>query len=192
MAVEIGWDQLASALRLSTPQGKTQGSEAAQRALEMILGEETVRAAVDYYIAVEPGYELARSVLWLLRPWSAMARCHELAAPSNDIETRRSAVELLAVVADRRALPWVSEFLDDGDPQVQGWAVGVLDQMVFSELIEPEEAEEVLKRAERHESAAVREQAESIRGYLRDRERKVTRGRGDGRNGSDGTSSNEA
>lgn len=169
MALEIDWNQLTSALRLSTPERKAQGSEAARGALEMILGEEAVRAAVDYYVAVKPGYELARSVLWLLRPWSAMARCHELAAPSNEIETRRSAVELLGVVADRHALPWVSEFLDDGDPQVQGWGIGVLDQLLFSDLIEPAEAEETLEKAERHENAAVREQAEFIRSFLRDR-----------------------
>jgi len=80
-----------------------------------------------------------------------MARCHELAQLPNEIETRRNAVELLRVVADRRALPWVSDFLDDTDFQVQSWGVGVLGQLLWSELIEPEEAEELLERAARHE-----------------------------------------
>src|SRR5215475_14494074 len=83
-----------------------------------------------------------------------MARCRELAALSNESETRRSAVELLRVVADRRFLPWVSEFLDDKDAHVQSWGIGVLDQLLWSELIESEEAEEVLERAAHHENGA--------------------------------------
>jgi hypothetical protein len=169
MAVEIDWDDLASALRLSASNAQGAGSDAARRALELVLGEKTLSAGVDYYAAKRPAYELVRSVLWLLHPWSAMARCHELATPPNELETRRTAVELLRVVADRRALPWVSEFLDDEDPQVQNWGIGVVDQLLWSELIDPEEAEEVLERAERHKSAVVREQAESIRRYLRKR-----------------------
>jgi hypothetical protein len=165
--MEINWDELAFTVRLSMPHGQTAGSDAARRALEMILGEETLRSGVDYYIAKEPAYELVRSILWLLHPSGAIARCRELAMPPNELATRRSAVELLRVVADRRALPWVSGFLDDPDSQIQVWGIGVVDQLLFSNLIEPEEAEDVLEKAERHESAAVREQAESIRSYLR-------------------------
>src|SRR5262252_8373103 len=113
--MEINWDEIATALRREMPDRVPAGSDAARRALEMILGEEALRAAVDYYVAQRSASELVRSVLWLLRPWSAMVRCRELAALSNETETRRSAVELLRVVADRRALPWVSEFLDDKD-----------------------------------------------------------------------------
>jgi hypothetical protein len=84
-----------------------------------------------------------------------MIRCRELSQFQNEIETRRSAVELLRVVADGRALPWVSEFLDDEDAQIQTWGIGVLDQLLWSELVEPEEAEEVLERAARHENESV-------------------------------------
>jgi HEAT repeat protein len=169
MPTDVNWDQLRKALRLEMIDGDDAGSDAARRALEMILGEVTLRESVDYYVAVRPARELVRSVLWLIRPWSAMARCHELAQLPNEIETRRSAVELLRVVADRRALPWVSDFLNDRDFQVQSWGLGVLDQLLWSELIEPEEAEELLERAARHENEAVRDRVEFIRGYLRDR-----------------------
>jgi hypothetical protein len=47
--------------------------------------------------------------------------------------------------------------------------VGVLDQLLWSELIEPEEAEDLLRTAEQHENEAVRERAEFIRGFLRAR-----------------------
>jgi hypothetical protein len=42
----------------------------------------------------------------------------------------------------------------------------VLDQLTFSELVEPEEAEALLLVMERHENGAVREQAERIRGFM--------------------------
>jgi HEAT repeats len=166
MAIEINWDEIAAALRPEMPDREPAGSDAARRALEMILGEEALTAGVDYYVTQRPASELVRSVLWLLRPRSAMARCRELAALSNETETRRSAVELLRVVADRGALPWVAEFLDDSDSHIQSWGIGVLDQLLWSELIEPEEAEELLERAAHHENGAVRERAEFIRSFL--------------------------
>jgi len=171
MPVEVNWNQIAAALRREMPDRESAGSDAVRRALEMVLGEEALRAGVDYYVAQRSASELVRSVLWLLRPWSGMARCRELAALSNETVTRRRAVELLRVVADRRALPWVSEFLDDKDAHVQSWGIGILDQLLWSELIEPEEAGELLERAAHHENEAVREHVEFIRSFLRTRTR---------------------
>jgi hypothetical protein len=48
--------------------------------------------------------------------------------------------------------------------------LGVLDQLLFSELIWPEEAEELIKTAELHQSERVREAAESIRCHLQTRD----------------------
>ena len=171
MTTDVNWEQLRATLRLEMIDADPSGSDAARRALELILGEEVLRQSVDYYIAVRPARKLVRSVLWMLRPWSAMIRCRELSEPTNDIETRRSAVELLRVVADGRALPWVSEFLDDDDPGIQTWGMGLLDQLLWSELVEPDEAEGLIKRGEGHESEEVRQTAEFIRSYLRDRSR---------------------
>jgi len=169
MATDLNWGELRAALRLEFINGDDAGSDAARRALEMILGEKTLRDSVDYYVERRAAGELARSVLWLLRPWSAMSRCHELAQLPNAIETRRSAVELLRVVADDRALPWVSDFLEDQDAQIQSWGIGVLDQLLWSELIEPADGEELLERGAQHGNPAVRDQVEFIRTYLRDR-----------------------
>ena len=46
---------------------------------------------------------------------------------------------------------------------------GVLDQLLWSELIVPDEAEDLLLTAEQHENKAVRERAEFVRGFLRGR-----------------------
>lgn len=167
--MEIDWDEIRVVIRSEMPDNDAAGFAAARRALELVLGEQVLRQSVDHYVEMRPAYELIRSVLWLLRPWSAMIRCHELAQPPNDIETRRNSVELLRVVADERALPWVSGFLDDEDPAIQSWGIGVLDQLLWSELVEPDQAETLLERAERHENGGVRERVEFIRGYLRER-----------------------
>jgi len=84
----------------------------------------------------------------------------------TDIEKRRLAVELLRVVADRRAMGWITEFLEEADPQIQMWGAGVLDQLLLSGLISEEEAEELLEKAEKHANPHVREIADSIRERL--------------------------
>jgi hypothetical protein len=137
--------------------------------LEDVPGEEEMRAAVDSYVAHQPGSELARHVLWLLRPRSAVLRCYEISRQATNVEDRRSAVELLRVIADRQALPWAAEYLRDEDDLVQAWGIGVVDQLLWSELIEPEEAEELLCAAEQHPNGVVREKARFIRDFLHDR-----------------------
>ena len=96
-----------------------------------------------------------------------MSYCYEIFKGPRKLAIRRAAVELLRVVADRRALPWIPEFLNDSDPDIQGWGIGVLDQLLYSELVWPEEAEDLLKTAEQHQSEHVRERAEWIRNFLR-------------------------
>jgi len=173
LSKEIDWAKLAVELGLEAPFGEyCCGREDAERALELIIGQDTLRAAVNYYVQANTGQdahtgsELARSVLWQLRPWSAMCRCYEIFKSSGSVETRRTAVELLRVVADRRTLPWISEFLQDNDAVIQSWGIGVLDQLLFSELVEPEEAEDILRTAEQHNNESVRERTEFIRDYL--------------------------
>jgi hypothetical protein len=134
---EIDWAKLAEELELEAPFGDyCCGREDAQRALELIIGEAPLRGAVDYYVAGRPGSELARLALCQLRPWSAMRRCYETFKGDDSAEARRMAVELLRVLADRRALVWIPEFLADEDPLIQTWGIGVLDQLLSSELIE--------------------------------------------------------
>ncbi len=99
-----------------------------------------------------------------------MVYCNELFHTSEDIDIRRSAIELLRVVADKRALPWIKSFLDDPDNEIQGWGVGILDQLLFSGHIEPDEAVTLLALAEQHPNNEVRETAAFIKEYLSIRE----------------------
>lgn len=170
MSKEIDWAQLAAQLGLLKPNGESSGSNQAREALELIIGADTLRASVDHYVACGRGAELARSVLWILHPWSAMSRCYEIYKSDASINRRRTAVELLRVVADRRALPWIPEFLNDPDADVQSWGAGVLDQLLFSELVDPEDVEDLIKAAEQHPNQLVRERADFIRRHLKNDE----------------------
>lgn len=169
MTGPIDWEQLARNFGLLSEGGEAGSSDDARRALEVIIGESALRDSVEYYIAGGPGSELARHVLWQLRPQSAMNHCYEIFKSSRPIYERRMAVELVRVVADRRALPWIKEFLTDPDVGIQLWGVGLLDQLLFSRLVEPLDAESPLTMAEAHSSNGVVETALFIRGFLRAR-----------------------
>lgn len=165
----IEWERIASELG-TLQDGQERGSSAlAKLALEKVLGEQHIREAVDHYIGFKPGFELVRSVLWQIRPFSAAVYCYELSRTARHEEVRRSAVELLRVVADARALPWVREFLEDPDEVVQAWGAGVLDQLLWGELVEAGQAEQLLSIAETHPNERVRETAAFVRGYLNER-----------------------
>ncbi len=107
----IDWPLLAKQLAVRGYGGFGNSSTEGMAALELIVGENNIRQAVDDYVAVKPQAELIRQVLWRLRPRSAMERCYEIYHSNADIDQRRAAIELLRVVADERVLPWIEEFL---------------------------------------------------------------------------------
>jgi hypothetical protein len=139
------------------------GSIDARAALDQIIGHVEIRAAVDHYVSNQPGGELARAVLRMFRSAVATERCYEIFRESSDANRRRSAVELLRMVADRRALEWVPEFLNDPDEGIQNWGIGVVDQLMFVGVVDLDQCQSVLALAARHPSAYVRDMARSIR-----------------------------
>lgn len=162
----IEWEALARRLGTLRDGGESGGTDLAQTALEQILGEDEIRAAVDYYVAGRRGSELARSVLHLLQPWSAMQRCYEIFRTDPDPERRRSAIALLRVVADERALAWVPEFLRDPDEGVQTWGAGVVDQLLWSDLVDEEDCRPALEMMARLPAQGVQRYYTLIREHL--------------------------
>lgn len=132
----------------------------------MILGDEAIREAVEYYISGESGSELARSVLWHIHPRAGMDYCYQIFKEETDLDRRRSAVELLRVVADESALKWVPEFLNDPDEDIQVWGAGVVDQLLWSGLIDEQNSRDLLDAMENHKNAQVRERFEFISDFL--------------------------
>lgn len=166
----IDWQQLALDLGTLRADGESGSAILARQALERIIGDGQWRAAVDHYVLNRPGFELARSVLSLVRPWAAMQRCHELFLHMDDQAARCSAIELLRVVADRRVLSRVPEYLSDANPGVQYWAAGIVDQLLWSDLVEPEECTALLEQMENHSHSGIQEKAAWIRSFLHRRQ----------------------
>ena len=163
----IDWSALASQLNRITYTdsgwSERSGTDAAREALEVILGSELICSAVDCCVSMQPGFGLARSVLGLLRPPSAMDRCREIYLTSDDVLDRRAAVELLGVVAVAQALEWVPAFLADPDLDIQGWGIGVVDQLLMSNVVDFEDCLTFLDAAEAHSNEDVKEKAREIR-----------------------------
>ncbi|WP_196161804.1 hypothetical protein [Reinekea sp. G2M2-21] len=161
------WVEIAKKLGAINEEGQeNSSSDKAREAIELLLGEDFCRESVRHYVSLGAGRELLRGVLWQLHPFSAMDECYRIFKDAPDVQNKRDAVELLRVVADRRALNWVSEFLEYDDVGVQNWAIGIVDQLIFSELCEPEEVESILCIAASHSNEYVRDQEKNIRAML--------------------------
>ena len=135
-------------------------SQKAREAIEILLGKDNLKEAVRYYVAHKPGSELLRSVLWQLHPYSAMEECYRIFKESSNLDEKIDAVELLRVVADKRVLKWVPEFLEHENSGIQNWGIGIIDQLLFSHLCDDEDVVEILQQASKHHSQYVREKAE--------------------------------
>ncbi len=151
----IDWQALAQRLNQLNHDRLSIDHDATKRAIELSLGEADLKSAVDYCIADKSGSEIARSVLQQLHSGQAMQRCYEL-FQEGDSETRRSAVELLRVIADRQALAWLSEFLNDVDPLIQYLGAEILDQLVWSGSVRYEECSDLLAIIRQHPNTEVR------------------------------------
>jgi len=164
--MSIDWHDLAKRLgtitETATGWSESGGTRVAAQALTKVLGDEELRDAVDYYVSRQPGWEMAKSVLQLLKPPSAMDRCHEIFLTSNDDDDISFSINLLQYVADPRVLDRVPLYLASDNDGAQYWGVGVVDQLVSFGGVELEEAMPVLKLALDHPSEKVRERARWI------------------------------
>ena len=165
MGEPIDWVEVSR--KIGQDKSIVYSSSFAMLAIEQIIGEDVLRQAVDHCVAWGRESELTRHVLWRLRPWSAMQRCHEIVHSDADREDRRAAVGLLTVVGDERVLDWIDEFLADPDDWIQQGAINILDQMLFGGGIrynEPamEKVERLLISAQTHPNPHVRQGATAL------------------------------
>ena len=161
------WESIAKAVGGIDENGQeTSSSDKARAAIEILLGPENIKEAVRYYVLHKPGSELLRGVLWQLHPYSAMEECFNIFKTSPDVRSKRSAIELLRVVADRRVIPWITELLEYDDEGVQNLAIGIIDQLIFSHLCEEEEVRDLIDFSKRHLNPYVQENAHEIQSMI--------------------------
>jgi len=146
------------------------GTQVAQRALAALIGENNLRAAVDWYVDLQDGFEVARSVLMHLQAPAARERCVEIYRSDADRHRRVCAVQLFRDLAVREDLPLVAEFMTDPDEEIQIWGICVLDQLVWHDHVDDAEADPLLLQADSHPNPRVRERGEFIRGVIEGRD----------------------
>ena len=145
------------------------GTQVAQLAVAELIGDQAWREAVRDYVAGDDAAEMIHSVLRLIRPAAAEQECLRLWREGTGSE-RSCAIELLRVTARPQVLALVPEFLADPDEEVQAWGASVLDQLVWDEVVEPEQAEHCLELMESHPAQHIRELAAWVREYVAERE----------------------
>lgn len=164
---KIDWRDLANTLGSITwtDNGRSEhgGTGVAAKALTLVLGDDAIRDAVDFYVSGAPGNGVARSVLSMLSPPAAMNRCREIILTSEDEQEAADAANLLQVVADRRVFDWLPELLASKNVGVRVWTIGVIDQLVIMNgEVELEEAMPLLDKALSDPAEQVRNRARQL------------------------------
>jgi HEAT repeat protein len=158
----IDWKAVAKQIGSN---GDSYSIDNGRRALEIVVGEDNLRSAVDYWISQEPGCFVAESVLRIMRPTLAMKRCYEIYKTDPNSEKAISAVFLLASFADPTALPWIREFLDDRNRSIRWNALAVLRTILYGPLADAAVATamHLIAKAEQDSDPEIRERAKLIR-----------------------------
>ena len=165
----IDWEQLRREVRLKHGRDvddESFGTEESRLAICHLIGDEALRAAVDYCVDMRPGVEMARCALMILRPAVAVERCLEIYRTDPDRQRRLMAAGALSWVASFDDLPIVAELFQDSDPAVQTVGATVLDQLIFTGHAHVHQAEPYLRLAEDHSNPELQTTAANIRDYL--------------------------
>lgn len=157
----IDWKQLSIDIGSDT----SFGTSVAERALELILGDDNLARAVEIILAEEPGWNVAHSVLVHIVSERAMQIAYSMYKTSSGDRAVRAA-RLVKDLHHPDSIAWIQEFL--ADPNLGSLGIDLLDQLIFSHRVDGSDAmvKNILKQADQHELATVREGAAEIRTYL--------------------------
>lgn len=175
MSESVDWRALARKLgTISFTDGgwsERGGGSVAARALNLIIGENLAVGAVDFYLSHEPGREVARSVLRMLRPSSATERCLEIFRSDPDSEVASHAIELLRSISNSPVLEHFDELMASQNANTRAWTMCVLDGLYMAGELEIEDGWSFLEIGLNDEDTGVVMQAERIKEmWERDRE----------------------
>lgn len=166
----IDWRAIAQQVGDLNPDGseKGNGTESGIRALELIVGEENIRGAVDQWTSLEPGAFTAEKALLILRSTVAMEYCYEIYKKEPDTHRAGAALFLLSEMADWRFMQWAREFMEDSNSGVRWNALCALGQVLQGPLGDEgiAVAKELLVKAETDPDQRLRERAVEIHKQL--------------------------
>lgn len=169
--MQINWKKLDTELT-EEYNIKSYGTFRAQKALEVILGDEWIKQAVEQAINFNGNSsELAMNCLRHISSKKAAVMAYSI-YKNDPIEDRRvMAVCLIKQLAVKESYNWVEEFLED--KKVIMWGLGVLDQLLWCNVIDyDEESNQVdflLHLAVKNSNGELQDNVDFIKGYLVDR-----------------------
>lgn len=137
--MKIDWTEVARKHDIIQADGgeRMYGDKHRNEVLADILGHESLIAAAELCInmRIGSGWNLAESILRLLRPPHVLDYCYSVYKNDTNDERRGYAVRLIGQMADRRRLGWLHEFLDDPNETVQNWAATSVERFLqYGEL----------------------------------------------------------
>lgn len=165
--MRTNWPELATNLESINHENDSQkgGQHFAEKAVEIILGKEWLIDTVEYAISNEPGSELAMNCLKHIRSASACKYAYEIYKSSSG-DRANMAVWLIKHIANKVSFDWIDEFLDD--PNVVGFGLGVLDQLLWTKEINYDNnVEQLFQKASKNSNGGLDELINFIRDYLK-------------------------
>jgi hypothetical protein len=166
----IDWGAIANQIGGIEPDGRERivGTDGGRRALELLLGEQNIREAVDHWADQKLGEFTAEQVLIIIRSTVAMERCYEIYKREPASDRACAAVFLLSKMADSRVLPWVREFLEDSNEGIRWNGLMALRMILVGPLGDEgiATAKELLTKAESDSYERLQEMAKEIRHHL--------------------------
>jgi hypothetical protein len=166
----IDWESIAKQVGDIRPDGTELGgvgTSGGRRALELVVGEQNLRDAVDHMVLMRPGWNTIEMLLSVMVSEVAMDRCYEMFKMEASLEIRNAAVFFLGAYADDYALKWIAEFLADENERIRDNGLRVLSRILYGLLGDNDipVAQQLIERAERDPDPHVRERAAKIRHY---------------------------
>ncbi len=151
----------------NSPIGSKGGSIYAQKAIEIMLGDDEIKEMVNHIIEYKEEGEIMVSVLRLIKSTKAVNFAYNIYKNSEG-QKASAAAWVIKHIAHPITIKWVEEFLNDDN--VAGYGMGLLDQLAYEDWIDFELVEPLLIIAENYKSEGVRDRAKSIRDYLNNNE----------------------
>lgn len=141
----------------------------AKLAIEKFLGESWIKDTVDHILGLKTEWNLASSCLRILESEYAADYAYSIYKKSMDKDDCRLAVGVIKDIAHPKSIEWIREFLED--ETVADVGLGVLDQLLWCEKIEPSKKTEQLLDLAIEKWGGMNEKINFIREYLADRKR---------------------
>jgi HEAT repeat protein len=173
--MNIDWNQInheaggIDGLGNELPLGMQDGG----RVIELILGEDNIRSAVECWADRLHGAFAAQAFLRIARSRLAMEHCYQIYKANPNSSRANRAVYLLSEIAESEALPMMAEIINDPDFNHR-WHCVIAMEQILSGPIDDEEieiAKAILSKGESDTSPRLRERAAEIRERLKNNPR---------------------